>query len=82
MIAAELYFSASLQAAQSMFGKSYFALGVAEKLALEESVRANVLGNYAAITPEWLSNIAKPQARPSEQERSVGFQAAPKAPTK
>lgn len=56
MIGATLYFSASLQAAREMYGKSYFALGVQEKASLDQVVFSSIAANYQAVTPE---NLAK-----------------------
>ena len=65
LIAAEIYFSLSMNAAREMFGKSYFSLGAVEKAAVDQAVLQAVGANYLAMTPEWL---ATPQAQP------VGFQ--------
>ncbi len=70
VVAAQMYFSLALQAAREMYDKSYFALGVLEKTAVEQAVLAAVGGNYQAMTPEFLKGQApKPP---------VGFQ--PPAP--
>jgi hypothetical protein len=53
-IAAELYFLVGMTAAREMYGKSYFALGVIEKAAVDQAVLGGVASNYQAITPELL----------------------------
>ncbi len=58
--AASSYFQAGLLAAREMFGKSYFSLGIGEKVAVDQAVLAYVAGNYQAITPE---NLAAQQAK-------------------
>jgi hypothetical protein len=42
-------------AAREMFGKSYFALGLAEKAAVDQAVINLVGGNYQVLTREWLA---------------------------
>jgi hypothetical protein len=54
-IAAELHFHSALLAAREMFGRGYFSLGVAEKLAVDHAVLGYVGSNYQAITPEFLA---------------------------
>jgi hypothetical protein len=67
MIAAELHFSNGLAAAREMFGKGYFALGGAEKAAVDQALFGHIASNYQAITPESLAAQKAPQ--------TVGFQA-------
>ena len=67
MIVAELYYLAGMQTAREMYAKSYFALGGAEKAIVDQTVVANIGGNYQLITPEAL----KAQAT----QPAVGFQA-------
>ena len=63
VIAAELYLSLGLQTAREMYGKSYFALGVGEKAAVDQAVLGAVGGNYQAMTPEFLKiQASKPPA--------------------
>jgi hypothetical protein len=69
MIAGTLYFSARMQAAREMYGKSYFALGVAEQASLDQLVFAQVFANYEGVTAE---NLAKTQTQPV-----AGFQPPP-----
>lgn len=57
-IAAELYFLAGMNAAREMFGKSYFALGQAEKTLIDQAVLTHVGSNYQALTPEFLKGQA------------------------
>lgn len=79
-ISAELYFSLGMQAAREMFGKSYFSLGVDEKIALNNAVGGSVRGNYQAMNLDFL--IAQeaqktPQANsgqePTKGKQPVGF---------
>jgi hypothetical protein len=51
LIAAQLTFSNSLLAAREMFGKSYFALGQQEKIAVDQAAFGNVAANFQNITP-------------------------------
>jgi hypothetical protein len=68
-LVAELHFLNGLMAAQAMYGRGYFSLGVGEKAAVDQAVMQVVGGNYAAITPEWL---AGPQAL---GQQPMGFRA-------
>ena len=56
MIAADLHFLATVTAAREMFGRSYFSLGASEKLAINQTILANLQGNYQAITPQFLAS--------------------------
>ena len=67
MIAAELYFLASMQGARELLGKSYFVLSAVEKTAVDQAVLGGIGGNYRQITPA----ILKAQTA----QGSVGFQA-------
>jgi hypothetical protein len=71
MIAAELYFSVGMTVAREMYGKSYFALGVLEKAAVDQAVFAGVGANFQNITPELLKGATL--------DSKVGFQAQPSA---
>jgi len=51
-VVAELYFSLGMQAAREMYGKSYFSLGVAEKVALDQMVQNSVNANFQALKPD------------------------------
>ena len=51
LICAELYFLAGLTASREMYGKSYYALGVGEKAAVDQAVNSQIFGNLATITP-------------------------------
>lgn len=63
MVAAELYFLAGMQCAREMCGKSYFALGVAEKIAVDQMVFGTIAANYQSATPENLKRqTTQPQA--------------------
>ena len=70
LIASEFYFSLGMTAAREMFGKSYFALGVGEKAAVDQAVFLGVSANYQGITPELLGQKAIAQ--------TLGFQAPQK----
>jgi hypothetical protein len=72
-VVAELYFSALMQASRELHGKSYFALGQVEKLALDQMVLANIGALYQTITPAWLAT--------STAKQPMGFQ-APTPPQK
>jgi hypothetical protein len=57
VIAAELHFLNGMTVAREMFGKSYFALGVGEKAAVDQAVTTMVASNYQGImTPEGLAS--------------------------
>jgi hypothetical protein len=74
MIAGTLLFSAGLQASREMYGKSYFSLGVAEKLAVDQAVFGMIALNYQAITPDYLMK--------QTGQQPVGFQAQSSAAVK
>jgi hypothetical protein len=44
----------SMNAARDMFGKSYFALGITEKAALDHVIAVTIGANYSGISPEFL----------------------------
>ena len=69
MVAAELYFSLGMQAAREMYGKSYFSLGVAEKVAVDQMVNQSVTANFQGLNPDlpMFQTVQKP----------VGFQNQP-----
>jgi hypothetical protein len=69
MIAAAGYFQTSLIAAREMFGKSYFSLGVAEKVAVDQALLANIGANYQQITPDLL------EAQQARQQMGFPIQA-------
>lgn len=52
-VLANLYFQTAMQVSREMFGKSYFALGLAEKTAVDQTAFAHVASNYNALTPEF-----------------------------
>jgi hypothetical protein len=54
-IAAELHFLSGMAAAREMFGKSYFALGLGEKGAVDKTVLEMVTSNYQILTAESLA---------------------------
>ena len=73
LLASEMHFQSVLLASREMFGKSYYALGVHEKAVLEQSVVAQIGGNYTAITPAFLAGQQAPQ--------SMGFPVQDAMPT-
>jgi len=64
LICAELYFLAGLNASREMFGKSYYALGVGEKVAVDQAVNSQIFGNLATITP---ALFAQPTQAPTTE---------------
>ncbi len=54
LVAAELYFSLGMRAAREMYGKSYFSLGVGEKLAVDQAVHQTVQANFQGLTPDFV----------------------------
>jgi hypothetical protein len=48
-VAAQLHFLLSMSAAREMFEKSYFALGLSEKIAVDQAVSGNVAAKLSAI---------------------------------
>jgi hypothetical protein len=75
-IVAELHFLNGMTAAREMFGKSYFSLGFGEKVAVDQAVFAQMVGNYQAITPTFLAG-QQPQ-----QQAGFGFPTSPPKPEK
>ena len=61
LVSAQQMLSLGLQAAREMYGKSYFALGVAEKVALDQTVNQMIAANYQNLTPAYLA--AQTQSR-------------------
>lgn len=72
-IAAQLYFSLGMQVSHEMFGKSYFALGEGERIAVNNAVGGSVRGNYQAMTPDFLVGQEAPPKNPAAKP-PVGFQ--------
>lgn len=64
-LAAELHFQSGLLAAREMFGKSYFALGVGEKVQVDQAVMGMVGANYQLMTPDYFA---------AQKQNPVGFQ--------
>ena len=54
MIAAELHLLSGLHVARDLFGKSYFALGTGEKIAVDQAVVGMLGANYQWITADML----------------------------
>lgn len=71
-IYAQLFFQSGLLAAREMFGKSYFALGVTEKIAVDQAVLGMVAGNFQSTTAESL--VSQPDRQP------MGFRVPSAAP--
>jgi hypothetical protein len=67
-IVAELHVLNLQNASREMLGRSYFSLGIGDKMAVDQVVLALVGGNYTGVTPEWL---AGPQ--PSQQPAGFGI---------
>ena len=61
MICASVYSSACMQTAREMFGKSYFALGVAEKVTVDQTTLMMIASNYQNVTPEVLASQVAPK---------------------
>jgi hypothetical protein len=55
-IYAQLHFQSGLLAAREMYGKSYFSLGVTEKMTLDQMVFGTIASNYQSITAEGLAS--------------------------
>jgi hypothetical protein len=55
-VVAENYVLCGLQASREMFGKSYFALGVSEKVSVDQAVSAMVWANFQGLKPEMFSD--------------------------
>jgi hypothetical protein len=71
-ISAQLYFLVGMTAAREMFGKSYFSLGIPEKVAVDQAVVTHVGMNYQALTPEFLKGqTTQPKAgfQPPTEEK-------------
>jgi hypothetical protein len=73
-VVAEMHTLNLQTAAREMFGKSYFSLGIGDKMAVDQIVLAVVAANYAAVTAEWLAGAPPPQP--------VGFGIQPTEPKK
>lgn len=67
MVCAQLFFSIALSASRELYGKSYFSLGVAEKMTIDQMIWQQVSTNYQNLTPKVLEI-------PTDQ-KSVGFHA-------
>jgi hypothetical protein len=55
MIAADLHLLTAMTASREMFGRGYFSLGNAERLAVDQAVLNLAGSNYREITPEFLA---------------------------
>jgi hypothetical protein len=69
-VVAELHVLNLQNASREMLGRSYFSLGIGDKMAVDQVVLALVAGNYSGVTAEWL---AGPQ--PSQQPAGFGIPA-------
>jgi hypothetical protein len=68
LLVSELWFAISMKAARELFGRSYFALGYGERVALDHIMAATVGATYLEITPALL----RPELR-----RVTGFRPNP-----
>jgi hypothetical protein len=62
LLCAETWFLCQMTASREMYGKSYFALGVAEKQAVDQTVLNTVGAIQSSITPEWLG-VSSPKTK-------------------
>jgi hypothetical protein len=67
VLAAQLHFQSALLASREMFGRSYFSLGISEKVAVDQAVVGFVGSNYQTLTPELLAA--------QQAQQPVGFRA-------
>lgn len=75
---ANIYFQTMMQVSREMFGKGYFTLGPAEKIAVDQCAFGHVASNYNVLTPEFYG-------QPDRQPAGFGIPKAdpglsPKAP--
>jgi hypothetical protein len=75
-IAAELHLLNGMTAAREMFGKSYFSLGLSEKIAVDQAVLAMVAANYQSLTAESLA------AQKAQESMGFGVPTSPPMPGK
>jgi len=68
LLVAEVWLAISMKASHELYGRSYFSLGVGERVALDHMLAAMVGATYSDITPALL----RPQPR-----RIAGFRADP-----
>jgi hypothetical protein len=61
-VVAQLHLLNGMTAAREMFGKGYFSLGLAEKIAVDQAVLGLVAANYQSLTAETLAAQKAPQA--------------------
>lgn len=76
---ASLFSLVSIEVAREMFGKSYFALGLAEKTAVDQSAIGLIGSNFQTLTEESLKKVLAQQG----PQNPVGFAppaSAPKQP--
>lgn len=64
---AHVYFQSAMLASQQMFSKPYFALGIAEKIAVDQAVYGHLVHFYQMLTPEFFVGQQQLAAQP------VGF---------
>ena len=60
LVAAELRLANGLTVAREMFSKSYFALGVSEKITVDQTVLSMVASNWQNLTPETFAGQTLP----------------------
>jgi hypothetical protein len=72
-IVAELHVLNLQTCSREMLGRSYFSLGIGDKMAVDQVVLALVGGNYSGVTPEWLAGLShRSNLRASESQRQAG----------
>ena len=68
LLVAEIWFAISMKAARELYGRSYFALGVGERVALDHVMAMMVGATYSDVTP----TLFRPQPK-----RVTGFRPDP-----
>ena len=72
LVASELRLLNGMTAAREMYGKSYFSLGIGEKIAVDQAVQGMVSGNFHAVTPEYFAGPEIKRGGFSPEVRWVG----------
>lgn len=73
LVGAQLALQNGLTIAREMFGKSYFSLGVGERMAVDHAQFQMTAANYQMITPEFLEG--------QQAKQPMGFPIQPVPPT-
>ena len=83
LVASELRLLNGMTAAREMYGKSYFSLGIGEKIAVDQAVQGMVSGNFHAVTPEYFAGpeIKNPVGFGTNQTPPKASTAGPSAPS-